>query len=1328
MTMFPGFSSESFEQLIRALAVRVFGPGVTVLGNGPDGGREAAFRGRVHYPYPPAQHWEGYGVIQAKFKQRLEDTQREQKWAADQLRTELKKWRSNPNRSPKPDYFVFCTNVELSSGHNGGREILEAVFAEFSDDIGLKDFAIWDANQLKGYVDTYPEIRTRFNDLFTTGDLIAQLAKASPKVADPETILTLFLSRELRSDEDARLSQAGDRSEDRIRLAEVFVDLPSSEDSDDVELDGDINQPLPAGSLKKLSRVAAHKLDSMALSEVQHGSDDEANRLFGRYIFIGGPGSGKSTIGQFLAQIHRAALLGRRPPHRLESRVREIIESIGARCKELKVAWPSTPRLPIRIELNAFAKALQPPSKESSTAASKGVSSLSEYLRRSLSSDVQVSHADLREWLKAFPWLLVIDGLDEVPSSSNRKQVISAIQSFLAEIRDIEADVLIVASSRPDGYEGEFDGEDVKKLHLIPLSKRRAIACAERYIRAKSAAKGDSRTESAFGTIKDATENPLIAKLMTTPLQVTFMVTVVAASGKPSESRWQLFSDYYRTIYERELHKAVRPFDRVLSQRRQDIDALHHRVGFILQCRAELSGGTQSDLDISEFESMVDESLRENGLTGNALIEEREMLVGAAKLRLVFLVSRVPGRLSFDVRSLQEYMAAACITNADTADVIARLRLVAHSAYWRNTFIFAVGRFFVETRLRDHRGSVRLLCEDLNREEPIRSHAKLGSRVALEILESGVVGSVPLVKRSLAVCALELLADTRVRFDDVPRRLASVCDLEIEKEFSTAIEVWLGQSEFHKALRAWMTLLFLEEQSVPWASQMIQQWWPVDGKRSFGILQSWFRLRRMHRRGRRDGALGKEVLDRLTLLFPALSIAQSRDLAMSLRPRLLIETIDPPWLGRALRFLSGSDWFDAGVIDDEGSLIMTSVVVPIANEVCVLGAEAAREIRQMENAHQDWRDYAEVFDFIEKPCASQLARALECLARQSLVNRPLWLDLCQWPLTLCLAQCSDSLSLLAMAEAVRHGSLEDQEQWVSFESRWNHHGLSVAEFENGFASAGWSLVGAGPSLHLGSHALGNNVSFAESLLAGAERLVCSTHRDRILGALLRSVLSDKRMAPSLQDAMLDRILAARSRLDADGFWIEAEVLERNWTRWHAILDAVGRSPKLRYAEYLVELEDSSIEQLSRVFLAEPQRWGLLRLIAYWYAAGASVSNEVLDALRNAKCSPETLESVLLLKAGCSDAKEAIELGKLIQSFIRTSDDRQGTVRPLLRSIQGHGRSPVTLELILPVVEQELRENEIYLREQAAIVSLTILQALPSGFQGVRLRDMGLPVV
>ena len=91
---------------------------------------------------------------------------------------------------------------------------------------------------------------------------------------------------------------------------------------------------------------------------------------------------------------------------------------------------------------------------------------------------------------------------------------------------------------------------------------------------------------------------------MTSPLQVTFMATVVAARGKPGENRWQLFSNYYRTIYDRELQKAVPPYSEVLGLHQPTIDRLHHDVGFLLQFRGETTGGTDATMPMAEFEGL----------------------------------------------------------------------------------------------------------------------------------------------------------------------------------------------------------------------------------------------------------------------------------------------------------------------------------------------------------------------------------------------------------------------------------------------------------------------------------------------------------------------------------------------------------------------------------------------------------------------------------------------------------------------------------------------------------------------------------------------------
>lgn len=820
---FKGFSPDTFEQLIHALSLKVFGSGVNIFGNGPDGGREATFNGSVNYPTEAANSWQGYGVIQAKFKERIEGRDKDNQWAKSQLEQELQEWERSKKRTPKPDYFVFCINVELTSASGGGKDTLEQILNNYKEKLGFVDFAVWDVDKLRSLIDGHAETRQRFLAFFTQGDLLASIAKKLELESDVTDTLLSFIRNDLTSEKDAKVSQAGDRTGESMSLAKVFIDLPSSVDKNIPQENTSKLESLP-----ELLEAGACNLDSESLES------RDSPQYCSQYVFIGGPGSGKSTIGQFLSQIYRASILDRSSTSKAGP-IKKAINEIKKRCKELNFNWPKTPRYPFRIDLNQFAKAL------SDSTNATGANTLSKYLRKKISEDEDISHRNLLNWFENFPCLIVFDGLDEVPASSNREQVIGQIQRFLNDIRAKNADVMIIASSRPDGYRGEFEDQGVVHKYLLPLNKDQALNCAKSYALAKYADNPSKVTEQKQ-KVEEALKNPLVEKLMQSPLQITFMVTVLDAHGTTSESRWKLFDDYYRTIFTRERQKAVRPFDRVLKERNQEIDVLHHEVGFILQHRAETEQ-TSAELPIAEFRSMVTNVLIKSGLEDEELGLELEEIIGAANERLVFLVSKRPEYLSFDVRSLQEYMAAMAITNAAPQKVIERLRKIAISDYWRNTLLFAIGRFFNDPHFFHERERIRTLCLDLNKD----SHndiltIKPGSILALEILESGTVGNTPAFIKGLTAIALELL-DLQPNELNYSERLSNVYSEKVEREFKQEIELRIGQRDAFKAMSSWLLLAYLRSKDINWITDLYRDNWPSNRQCEKDILELYLTLK-----------------------------------------------------------------------------------------------------------------------------------------------------------------------------------------------------------------------------------------------------------------------------------------------------------------------------------------------------------------------------------------------------------------------------------------------------------------------------------------------------
>ncbi|WP_182907556.1 hypothetical protein [Microbispora sp. H13382] len=176
-----GLGPKAFERLCQALAIKILGADVQVFGSGPDGGREASFDGQLTYPDPsPNGPWGGYGVLQAKYKEQLSSAGNDLAWLRKQIKAELDAWADPTKRRRKegrsPQYLIFATNVSLSAvPGGGGKDKISMLITQSADVIGLKDWRVWDANQIKSFLDVHQDVATGFAALITPHALIAAL-------------------------------------------------------------------------------------------------------------------------------------------------------------------------------------------------------------------------------------------------------------------------------------------------------------------------------------------------------------------------------------------------------------------------------------------------------------------------------------------------------------------------------------------------------------------------------------------------------------------------------------------------------------------------------------------------------------------------------------------------------------------------------------------------------------------------------------------------------------------------------------------------------------------------------------------------------------------------------------------------------------------------------------------------------------------------------------------------------------------------------------------------------------------------------------------------
>ena len=173
-----GLGPQGFEDVCRALGVRVLGPGLAAFGAGPDGGREASFSGLQQFPNT-AEPWNGYGIMQAKYKTQLRGTKSDTTWLRGRIKAELEAWADPAKRrvrdGRRPEYLIITTNVGLSGvPGSGGKDRIDELIKQYAADLGLRNWSIWDAAQIETFLNAYPDVRRGFTALITLSDVLAE--------------------------------------------------------------------------------------------------------------------------------------------------------------------------------------------------------------------------------------------------------------------------------------------------------------------------------------------------------------------------------------------------------------------------------------------------------------------------------------------------------------------------------------------------------------------------------------------------------------------------------------------------------------------------------------------------------------------------------------------------------------------------------------------------------------------------------------------------------------------------------------------------------------------------------------------------------------------------------------------------------------------------------------------------------------------------------------------------------------------------------------------------------------------------------------------------
>ena len=680
---FDMMDSDSFELMVRSLNEEIFGIKCEQYGLGPDGQREFVFEGDITDTSGTVFKGRTIGQVKYKYPVTKED---DYTWLVKEIKSELNRFREQ-DKEYIPKNYLFYTNVVLTpTKATGVKDKIDKYVKEHNDII--PNFYIKGYDEICALLDNNRDVATSYACHILPGDVLMQLMQNAEY--NYMEVLAKFLARELDEDMCTQMEQAGSVTEKKVSIEKVCVDI-------------DVREQMGRETFKFASRVLelgnkvlGYRKQNLERTETVFELDRTEN-----FVLIGGPGGGKTTICQFISQIYRANYLYTIKYRNtyVEAFMREIQESYSyhINCK----------RVPFKIVLKEYAAWISRQEKDANI-------SIINYMReriKKIEGD-DLSLFVIRKMIAQLAWIFFFDGLDEVPESSNRQEVLKQINIFISlELKEANCDCMIIATTRMQGYNKDFDESRYEHLKVAELSKEDCIKyiCKLFKVIEDRTEKREEYIEIMKGALSDSTTS----RLMKTPLQVAIIAILVKSGGKPPHERYSLFRQYYDTVIKREKQKGVMP---TLNDNTDWLEQIHLIVAEKLQRESENDENPSAEISQDDLNQIIIQYIEDNEdefYGEKDASKKKDDFLKIIAERVCFLCENRDGFYSFAIRTLQEYFAGTyLVKNKSDIEAMENIRKISYKWYWRNTLLFALG--YIELEKRHLENEIGALCGEMN--------------------------------------------------------------------------------------------------------------------------------------------------------------------------------------------------------------------------------------------------------------------------------------------------------------------------------------------------------------------------------------------------------------------------------------------------------------------------------------------------------------------------------------------------------------------------------------------------------------------------------------
>lgn len=561
------------------------------------------------------------------------------------------------------EYYLMTSVAGTATRDRGTMDKLDKLLKDHSKDFGISMQCWWRAD-IDSRVDTAPsELKWTYQEMLAGVDAVRYLIEADNIAAKDQELRTLLLkvlATQWQEDAKVKFKQVELESHD---LVDLFVDV----------------EAMRLAKPRRAARISLTEQNAEFLGGAARYLLSAKQPLA---LVRGEPGQGKSTLGQYLCQVHRVEFL----PN-------NAYRSGGGPSTKITCA-----RLPLRVDLRDYATWLtggdpfadaDEKLPKTRTQRERKQGSLELFLAELLqarSGGLSATVETVQDIVHRFPMFVVLDGLDEVAQERTRNRVVKEIDEFSARLGTSLNTPQLIVTTRPNASGmAEPSAEIFETIALSRLSSSLRTTYLRKWADARSIRGKDRRDlERIF---RQRSAEPHILQLADNPMQLTILLYLMQKRGNsvPS-SRTDLYTSYMQTLLDREAAKTA-----AVEEYREDLEEVTSYLGWHLQSLAEMTGANGR---------LATRALRKAILDYLFGVEKDTDLVDALFTavtdRVWALTSKVQGTFEFDVQPLREYFAARFLNDfagADRRDFdkSAVLRHLVRRAYWLNTSRFYAG-------------------------------------------------------------------------------------------------------------------------------------------------------------------------------------------------------------------------------------------------------------------------------------------------------------------------------------------------------------------------------------------------------------------------------------------------------------------------------------------------------------------------------------------------------------------------------------------------------------------------------------------------------------